>query len=127
MTEVARHLRRPGVSAVVVLAGADVAGVVTASDVVALVAETDDRPSVDAVMSSPVRTVSPGATLPTAAERMRGAGVKHLAVVDDGTYAGLLSADALAPYCSRRNLDIEWRGEPLRVDGGEDGEVVVGD
>lgn len=125
--EAAGLLRETGVSVVVVREGDDVVGVVTGSDLVAVLAETDGRPSVGAVMSTPVETVAPTATLPEAAARMREAGVRHLVVDDGGTYDGVLSAAALAPHCSRHNLDIEWGAEPLRVDDGGGGSVAAGD
>ena len=119
VAEAATSLRRADVSALPVLADGAVVGVVTASDLVAMVAETADRPAVRAIMSAPVTTVSPTATVCAAAARMREAGVRHLIVTDDG-YRGTLSAADLAPYLPRHSLDIEWRAEPLSVgsDGG---------
>jgi len=118
--EAAGHLRRPEVSALPVLDDGSVVGIVTASDLVAMVAETDDRPAVRAVMSSPVTTVAPETTVGDAAARMRTAGVKHPPVVDDEGYRGVLSAADLAPYLPRHHLDIEWRDDPLSIesDGG---------
>ncbi|WP_435346411.1 CBS domain-containing protein [Haloarchaeobius sp. HRN-SO-5] len=107
VTEAARALRDPGVTALVVL-GADetVDGIVTQSDVVAHVADGSDPATVASVLSSPVVTVSPDATLSEAAERMRTNGVGHLPVVEDGVYRGIVSAETLAPYLSRRNVDV---------------------
>jgi CBS domain-containing protein len=116
--EAAGHLRRPGVSALVVRDGDAVAGIVTGSDVVGLVAETEDRPPVRAIMSTPVAAVTPTATVREAAARMRTNGVRRLAVVEAGAYRGVLSAGTLAPYVAPSDLEIEWRGEPVRVDGG---------
>jgi CBS domain-containing protein len=112
--EAARYLRSPEVPALVVFEEGTVVGVVTGSDVVALVAETDERPPVRAVMSNPVATVRPTATLSAAAETMRTTGVRHLPVVGDGGYGGVVSARSLAPYLPRNALDVEWRGDPLR-------------
>ncbi|AGB39065.1 CBS domain-containing protein [Natronococcus occultus] len=116
VSEAAQHLRRPAVPALVVQLDGQVVGIVTESDVVATVAETTEQPTVGEIMSTPVTTIEPTATLDTVIETMRGAGVKHLPVVRDGSYHGLLSADALSPYLSRGKLEIEWHGEPLRVD-----------
>jgi CBS domain-containing protein len=118
--EAATYLRRAEVSALPVLADGAVAGIVTASDLVAMVAETAERPAVRAIMSTPVTTISPTATVCDAAERMRAEGVKHLPVVTDDGYRGLLSVADLAPYLPRYSLDIEWQAEPLSVetDGG---------
>jgi CBS domain-containing protein len=119
VTEAAGYLRSPEVPALVVFEDGAVVGIVTESDVVALVAETDERPPLRTVMSSPVVTVSPAATLTEAAETMRTTGVRRLPVVDDGGYCGVLSARTLAPYLPRSDLDIEWRGVPMRVGGGD--------
>ncbi len=127
VTEAARRLRRPDVPALPVLGDDSVVGIVTESDVVALVAETDDRPAVRELMSSPVTTIEPTATLSAAAERMRTAGVRHLLVVDDGRYRGLLSARTLAPFLSRHRLEIEWDDDPLRVDRSAESGLTAGD
>ena len=61
--EAAGHLRRADVHAVVVATGDGVEGIVTESDVVAVVAEGGGNPTVESFMSSPVVTVnvySPG-------------------------------------------------------------------
>jgi CBS domain-containing protein len=114
-TEAARHLRRPEVPALVILDDDTITGIVTESDIVAMVAETDNQVLIREIMSSPVTVISPGATLSKAAEMMRSSGIKHLPVVDKSNYRGLLSAKTLAVYLSRSNLDIIWDGKPLRV------------
>jgi CBS-domain-containing membrane protein len=83
-----------------------------------MVAETEHHPTARSIMSSPVVTVSPDATLVEAAERMRSEGVRHL-VVDEEAYR-VVSTETLAPYLSRHRLDVEWHGEPTTVtaDGG---------
>lgn len=116
VTEAAQHLRRPEIPALVVLEDDAVIGIVTESDVVASVAETDEQPPVWAIMATPVTTIAPTATLREAAETMRTSGVKHLPVVADGIYRGLLSVQTLAPYLSRRQLEIERQDEPTRVE-----------
>lgn len=128
VTEAAQHLRDPSVPVLVVRdETGDLVGVVTESDLVALLAETDDVTAVDEAMSAPVTTIRPSATVSEAAERMREAGVKHLPVVDDrGAYRGVVSASTLAPYCSRRSLDVEWTAEPLRVDASSTAGVTAG-
>lgn len=113
--EAAQALRDPAVSALVVLDGERVVGVVTESDFVALVAENPDDCSVDAVMSTPVVTVPSTTLITTAAKRMRETGVKRLPVIDDGTYRGLVSATTLRPYLSPRRFEIDWQREPLRL------------
>ena len=127
LPEAARQLRRTDVAALVVLSDESVVGMVTESDIVALVAETDDRPAVREFMSTPVTMVSPSTTLSEAAETMRSAGVKHLPVVDDGVYCGLLSARTLAPYLPRHRLEIEWEDEPTSFESPDGQEITAGD
>lgn len=116
VSRAAEQLRSTDVSALVVLDTETVVGIVTESDIVALVAETDERPPVSEILSSPVTTVSPHSTVREAAERMRTAGVSHLPVVEDGVYYGLVSTEQIAPFVSRHKVDIEWHGERTRVE-----------
>lgn len=113
----AQSLRDPAVSALVVVDEDAVIGIVTESDFVALVAEGPDDCTVDTIMSSPVVTVSPTASLTAAAKRMREAGVRRLPVVDGGVYRGLVSWTTLLPYLSPHRLEVEWRSEPLSLEG----------
>ena len=111
-TTAAGYLRDPTVSALVVLEDNGVVGVVTESDFVALVAETDDPVAVETIMSAPAVTIAPTDSIRDAAETMCDAGVKHLPVVDRGRYCGLVSAETIAPYLSGRSLEIDWDDEP---------------
>jgi len=129
--EAAGHLRRADVHAVVV-GGDGVAGIVTESDVVAVVAEGGGNPTVDSFMSSPVIAISPTTPVGLAADRMRDAGVTRLPVVDGaesessetrtgpddgGRPLGLVTRADIAPYLSRHRLDVDWDGDPLSLDG----------
>lgn len=116
VSEAAELLRDPTVDALAVLESSAVIGIVTESDVVAMVAETDDRPPVGAFMSSPVTTASTGTTISDAGRRMQREGVKHLPLTEDGVYLGLVSADQLAPYLTRHKVDVEWADDPVRID-----------
>lgn len=128
VTEAAQLLRNPAVSALVVLNDEDaVIGILTDSDFVALAAEGSGARSVNAVMSAPVVTISPTASITTAAERMRETGVKHLPVVENGTYRGLLSWTALLPYLPPRRLEIDWQREPLHVEPANERQASAGD
>lgn len=115
--DAAQRLRDPDVPALVVLEADTVVGIVTESDVVAFVAERLESCPVETIMSAPVTTITPSESVTTAARRMRENGVNHLPVVRGETYCGLVSADTLAPYLSRRRLEIEWHAEPVRIDG----------
>jgi CBS domain-containing protein len=113
-SEAAQRLRTPDVDALVVVGPTgDVDGIVTESDIVALVAEESTHLPVSAFMSNPPVTTTPETNVLAAADRMREAGVKHLPVVADGTCRGLVSAADIAPYVSRRRLEIRWHGDPF--------------
>ncbi|WP_435319241.1 CBS domain-containing protein [Haloarchaeobius sp. TZWSO28] len=125
VSDAAERLRCPSVPALTVIEDDTVVGTVTESDIVAMVATTDERKAVEAIMSMPV-TISPDATLHDAADTMRATGVEHLPVVD-GTYCGLLSAETLAPYLSRRTLDFETREATVPVATVDGHELAAGD
>lgn len=129
VTYAAEVLRDPAVPLLVVTDETEgLVGVVRESDVVALVAETDDFNAVTQCMSTPVTTIGPVATIRDAAERMRTAGVKHLPVVNDrDVYHGVVSRSTLAPYCSRRTLDVKWDEDPLDLNPAEGGGVPAHD
>lgn len=129
LTDAAEYLRRPDVPALVVLDEDDaVVGVLTESDVVACVAETTTPVAVEHVMSSPVETVPITASVREAAERMAEAGVRRLPVVDaEETYCGLVSTETVAPYCSRKTVDVEWTDEPLTVEAADGSELIADD
>lgn len=117
-TDAACRLRRADVPAVVVGDGdGGVAGIVTESDVVAVVAEGGGNPPVESFMSSPVVTVESTVPVGIAADRMRDAGVVRLPVVEDGRYLGLVTRADVAPYLSRHRLDVDWEGDPLSLEG----------
>jgi CBS domain-containing protein len=112
MTEAVWVLRHPTLKAAVVMDDAgSIEGIVTASDLVGVVAETDSQPPVTAVMSTPVITISLSASITAAAEKMREEGVKHLPVVEGGTYKGLVSAMTLATHLLDHQLDTERQDE----------------
>lgn len=126
VTEAAQRLRDPAVPALVVLDGERaVIGIVTESDFVVHVAEEGEATTVAEVMSTPVVTVPPGAPIGFAADRMNEAGVRHLPVVDDGAYAGLVSLGSLAPFLSRTRLDVTWKGTSDRTGSTDDSEPEI--
>jgi CBS domain-containing protein len=66
------------------------------------------------VMSSPVLTVQASDSLADAYERMRGYGISHLVVVDQGQFSGLLSdRDVLMSHDRRARVDSEMSTELL--------------
>ena len=120
----AGHLRDPTVSALVVLEDDAVVGVITESDFVALVAETDEPVTVETIMSAPPVTIAPTESIRVAAATMCEAGVKHLPVVDGGRYCGLVSASTIAPYLSGRSLEITWDDDPVCLEASTAGVAI---
>jgi CBS domain-containing protein len=114
--DVAAALDGAETSAVVVLDGDSVVGLVTTSDVVSMVAGGDRPRTTREIISGPVSTVSPTETVVDAAERMHERGVRHLPVVDGDTYRGVVSAEILSPYLSRHRFDVgQTTGTPSVV------------
>lgn len=107
VVDAATALEDSETAAVVVLEDDSVVGLVTASNVVSMVADGDRSRTTRELMSRPVPTASPTETVVDAAERMRERGVRHLPVVDGDAYRGVVSAETLSPYLSRHRLDIE--------------------
>lgn len=123
----AGYLRRPDVPAVIVLEDDAIAGILTRSDIVAMVAETNAPSEAGAIMSTPVTTVTPETTLVEAAKAMRENGIEHLPVVEGTDYEGLVSARTLAPYLSRHRLDIQPADGPPRIEATETAGMTTGD
>lgn len=103
----AARLLREGNTPAVVIRDEIVMGIITESDIVTTVAETDTMLNSESVMPTPVPPVSPDTTLLKAAERMRSNGVRWLPVVNGTEYCGVVSVDTLAPYLSRHRLRIK--------------------
>jgi len=98
--DAARLLDEEEVGSAVVVSDGAVVGILTAQDVVTLVADGRD-PETDSVadaMSAPVETVSPDATVVDAATLLRDRRIKKLPVVDDGDLVGILTTTDLANY-----------------------------
>ena len=99
IVEAAKMMRDAGTGFLPVVEGGRVVGVVTDRDIVVrFVAEgADDARAmpVSEVMTSSVTVVGPEDDLADAAETMRAAGVRRLAVTDGGRLAGVLSHGVL--------------------------------
>lgn len=92
--EVARKMKQEDAGFIPVVEGDRLVGVVTDRDIVVrCVAEGHDvkTETVEHVLSSGVKTVTPEDDLSTAAEKMEQSEVRRLAVVDNGRLVGVLS------------------------------------
>jgi CBS domain-containing protein len=114
----ADRLRASAAPAVVVQASADpVAGLVTETDVVAVLADRRTDPPVSEVMTSPVPTTNPAERLGGAAAVLREATVDAVPVVETDRVVGLLTSEAVDAVLER--LGVDWEGAPVTVPAGE--------
>lgn len=116
-----RLMDEDGVGCVVVLRGSEPVGIMTESDVLALVAEEGDpaETEVSEVMSQPVVSVEAEQKLSDAAGTMSREDIRRLLVTNDGELVGVLSErdviSASASLSSVPSLDEE---SPREVGGG---------
>jgi acyl dehydratase/CBS domain-containing protein len=99
--EVARRFGDADLGSLVVTDGGEPVGIVTDTDLVALLGEADDPATVTAgdVMSSPLVTVGADDSVTAAVRRMHDVGVSKLPVVDDdGEMVGIVTTHDLAHY-----------------------------
>ncbi|WP_135851956.1 CBS domain-containing protein [Halorussus salinus] len=102
----ANRMLHYGVGSIIVLRDERPTGIITRSDAVAAGARSDEpfsRLSVERVMTDPVVTVQPTATVSEAVEVMTDNTVKHLPVAADGVLCGIVTSS-----------DIVYNHEELR-------------
>ncbi|HVL47076.1 MAG TPA: CBS domain-containing protein [Candidatus Thermoplasmatota archaeon] len=117
--EASRLMRAKAIGCLVVVDGGAPLGVVTERDLAFRVlaeGRDPDGTRVADVMSAPVATVDPAASIEEAAMRMKQLGVKRLVVCLDGEVRGLVSATDIAyaePEIARSFVDgwikAQWR------------------
>jgi CBS domain-containing protein len=101
--DVAKVMRTNGISSVVVMKGAKLAGIVTERDIVNLVAAGGDPHSVKVAHGMTRRdleTVGPKMDLADAAEHMVARNIRHLPVVDRGRVVGIVSIRDLTKWAA---------------------------
>jgi CBS domain-containing protein len=92
LTEAARQMEARGVGAVLVMAGAHLAGILTERDILRAVAKGDiAAATVDAWMTRDPETIEPSETTAQAATLMIHGGFRHLPVVEEGEPVGIVS------------------------------------
>lgn len=104
VSALARLMREHNVGAVVIVDGDRPVGMVTDRDLaLALGAQgVSPQDSVEAVMTTPVRTIPEGAGIFAATQCMRDAGVRRLPIVNDkGHLTGIVSLDDLMRVLGR--------------------------
>jgi CBS domain-containing protein len=101
LRECIERMLRNGIGSVVVVSDGDPAGIVTETDVLKATYATDRGPSglpAKKVMSNPIERIRPTATVRSAVERMRSAGVKKLLVMDGLTMRGIVTLSDVADH-----------------------------
>ena len=99
--EAARQMRSAKVGALLVHDGTGYIGLISEADLVQKVLAESLDPEhilVRSIMSVPLITIDIGASAHDASDMMAQAGIRHLAVVDDGEVAGILSVRDLLRY-----------------------------
>lgn len=97
--EAAVAMKARGVGSVVVLAAGAPVGIVTERDLAFRVVadrRDPDATRVDAIMSRPLATIAPSASVEEAAAMMKRLRIKRLVVVHDGAVRGMVSATDIA-------------------------------
>ncbi|MDG5777505.1 CBS domain-containing protein [Haloarculaceae archaeon H-GB2-1] len=97
---------------VAVTENGDTVGIVTKTDLVGCLAKHADADAVTAgdIMTTPVVTISPSATIERAATKLRDNDVKQLLVTEDGELAGVVTVTHLSYYLPQ--LAIRSTAEP---------------
>ncbi|MDY6818375.1 MAG: CBS domain-containing protein [Halobacteriales archaeon] len=100
VTEIAKTLFEEGIGSVVVADDGEPIGIITESDVVALVANGADCTSVSAAsaMSDSLITIEPDVRLEDAAHRMKEHEIKKLPVVGEEGLIGMVTTTDLATH-----------------------------
>jgi CBS domain-containing protein len=101
--DVANRMLEHGIGSVLVVDDDDdLAGILTTTDFVQIVAERKpkDQTSVSEYVSTDVLTASAQEPIEEVANRLIEAGVHHMPVVDDGTPIGIVTTTDLAAYVS---------------------------
>ena len=99
--EAAGQMRSAKVGALLVRDGTGYLGLISEADLVRKVLAESLDPAhtlVRSIMSAPLITIDIGASAHDASDMMAQAGIRHLAVVDDGEVAGILSVRDLLRY-----------------------------
>lgn len=92
VSETAQRMRDEQINALLVTTSPP--GIITSTDILEAVAEGKDTSSLSVtdLMTKSVETIPPDIRVGEAAAMMTNFGIKHLPVVDDGDYVGMISS-----------------------------------
>lgn len=107
--EAAHHMQEQRIGSLLVKKEAQFVGIITETDVVRAVAEHLDvcQGKVENVMSSPILTVESKLSPQYARDLMADKRIRHLAVTEEGTIVGIISARDLLAYFKTVSKEIE--------------------
>ena len=107
--EAAHHMQGQHIGSLLVKKGDQFVGIITETDVVRAVAENlnVDQGKVEKVMSSPILTVESKLSPQYARDVMADKRIRHLAVTEEGTIVGIISARDLLAYFKTVSKEIE--------------------
>ena len=113
--EAAATMEQAGVGSLAVIDGERLVGIVTDRDLVRRAMAPGLAPDarVDGVMTSPPVTIAANAEIHDAFAVFRTHGVRRLAVVRDGLFAGMITVDDLLVDLARDLADLAW---PVRAE-----------
>ncbi|MFC6837412.1 CBS domain-containing protein [Halomarina ordinaria] len=122
VTTAATRLTEADIGSLVVVDGGTPVGIVTRSDLVAVLAADGDpeATTVETVMSTSLETVAADAGLGRAAETLRDHGITHLPVTADGELVGILTATDLSYYLPKLSPASDWHERGGRARLGSD-------
>ena len=105
----AQHMLSQHIGSLLVMQGGEYAGIITETDVVHAVAKQINvsQSTVQDVMSSPILTVEKKLSPQYARDLMADKRIRHLAVTEDGTIVGIISARDLLAYFKTVSKEIE--------------------
>lgn len=113
LIEAARQLIDEGIGSLVIIEDDDPIGIITETDVVALVAQGEGIGSirVSEIMSTPLVTIEPSERLDTAATTMKDYDIKKLPVVDGDDLIGMVTTTDISQYLPKYHPQSEnWIG-----------------
>ena len=116
--DASRTIRDRNIGSVVVVRGDEPVGIVTEGDFARNLCDHHNlgHVALEEIMSTPLTTVGPGASVLEAAEMLRSESIKHLPVVDDEVLVGIVTTSELSYYIPQLvHPSVTHEPEPPRL------------